>query len=292
MAAPAVAQFHRLVVRLIQGLPAGRVRSFKAWNRLVGGFTDSIEASTIWGARMLCDPRDFVPQMILCFGVWEPQVSAAIRSALHPGDLFVDIGANIGYHTLLAADAVGPGGSVVAIEASPSIFARLQRNIALNGLDQVRPVCMAVAETAGVLDFYRAPGDNSGRSGTSGGDGHVLEARVPAAPLHEILTPAERARIALIKIDIEGGEVEVVRNILDNLHLYPARMGLLVEISPNGAWPDQFRRMLAAGFEAHAIRNSYSLRSYIDGDPDASGPVRLTDLPAEQIDVLFTRRPN
>ena len=79
-------------------------------------------ARTIHGARLRGDQRWIMPRCIYWFGVWEPLLSAWVESRLRPGDVFVDVGANMGYTSLLAARAVGPGGAVVAFEPAPATF--------------------------------------------------------------------------------------------------------------------------------------------------------------------------
>src|SRR5919109_5225137 len=89
----------------------------------------SFVARTRYGFRIAGDQSLIMPRCIYWFGVWEPPLSRWIRGALGPGDTFVDIGANFGYFTLLAARAVGPEGSVVAVEASRASVRRLEENL-------------------------------------------------------------------------------------------------------------------------------------------------------------------
>ena len=77
-----------------------------------------------------------------------PGISAAI------GDTFVDIGANIGYHSLLASHRVGPNGKVFAFEASPSIFALLQENIASNSAHNIIPRNVAVTDACRAISIF------------------------------------------------------------------------------------------------------------------------------------------
>lgn len=72
---------------------------------------------------------------------------------LKPGDVFVDVGANIGYFSLLASKLVGPGGRVVAIEASPEVFDLLRRNLELNKAHNVRAVNVAISDREGSLQL-------------------------------------------------------------------------------------------------------------------------------------------
>src|ERR671922_2698937 len=92
----------------------------------------SFVARTRYGFRIAGDQALIMPRCIYWFGSWEPPLSAWIRRALRPGDVFVDVGANLGYFSLLAARAVAPGGSVVAIEAAAETVRRLEANIARN----------------------------------------------------------------------------------------------------------------------------------------------------------------
>ena len=75
---------------------------------------------------------DVLSEWIFYTGAWQPALTAWLRRALAPGDVFVDVGANTGYFALLAAALVQDGGSVVAIEASPATHERLRTNLAPN----------------------------------------------------------------------------------------------------------------------------------------------------------------
>ena len=69
-------------------------------------------------------------------GIWEPYETSLLLSMLQPGDVFVDVGANIGYFSVLAAVVVGEGGAVFAFEPDPDNFRLLRDNVALNGFEQ------------------------------------------------------------------------------------------------------------------------------------------------------------
>jgi FkbM family methyltransferase len=169
-------------------------------------------ARTRYGFRIAGDQCSIMPRRIYWFGVWEPLLSEWIRRALRPGDVFVDVGANVGYFTLLGARAVGPGGSVVAVEASSSTAHRLERTIARNGAENVRMVCAAAAAERGSLPFYRAPW-NDAEDSTVPGVGAEPVGEVEALPLPKLLTEPELRRARVIKIDVEGGELDVLRGL-------------------------------------------------------------------------------
>ena len=93
------------------------------------------------------------------FGIWEPNLTNFVQQRLRVGDTFVDVGANLGYYSLLASKLVGALGHVVAIEASPAIAAHLTKNLHLNNATNVRVVNAAAADRAGTLALYRGPSD-------------------------------------------------------------------------------------------------------------------------------------
>jgi FkbM family methyltransferase len=249
-------------------------------------------ASTYFGARIKCDPNEFIQSRILHFGVWEPNISRAIESILEDGDVFVDIGANIGYDSLLAASRVGSQGAVVSIEASPRTYEILCSQMRENRVGNVRAVNKAVSDAAGTLTLYTGRAGDIGRATTVKSRGLEQEASVAAAPLDEILTADERSRLRLIKIDIEGAELPVLRRFLDTLDLYPDTVEVIVEASLEDdppAWSEVFARMQAAGFHPYLIENRYDYDSYVNWRRPTP-PRRLERLPAEQSDILFARR--
>jgi FkbM family methyltransferase len=97
--------------------------------------------------------------MILHFGTWEPNITHVISGILQEGDVFVDVGANIGYHSLLGSKLVGSTGSVVAIEPVPDTFAMLLDNLRLNSCSNVRAVNVAVSDCPHKMPLYSLFGD-------------------------------------------------------------------------------------------------------------------------------------
>lgn len=273
-------------------LPVARL-TFRVYNKALRMQREEHLATTQFGARMFCDPRDLIQRMILHFGVWEPEVSQVLVENLAPGDVFVDIGANVGYDTLLASSRVGPEGRVVAIEASPRTFALLQRNLAVNAsASNVRPVNVAVSDRPGTLALYEVNPANIGAASTLASRGGTLHASVEALPLEQILTAEEMSRLRLIKIDVEGAEPPILRHMLDQLPAYPQTMDIVVEATPEddrAAWEDVFQRLRAAGFAAWGIENEYELDWYLRWRRP-TGLKRVESMPECQQDLLFTRR--
>ncbi len=285
---------HQTIMETLRRLPIPAARlGFRAYNKAMRTLGPEHLASTYFGARMHCNPQDLIQRMILYFGVWEPDVSRVIEQNLSPGDVFVDIGANIGYDTLLASSRVGPTGRVVSIEASPRTFALLKRNLAANPFSSnVRAVNAAVSDKPGALDLYEINEGNIGAATTLASRGGTRMASVPALPLESILAPDELSRLRLIKMDVEGAEPPILRHLLEQLASYPATMDVVVEASPDDdpqAWQEVFDRLRASGFTAWAIANEYELDWYLRWRRPAD--LRRADvMPTRQQDLLFTRR--
>jgi FkbM family methyltransferase len=267
---------------------------FRAYNHVLRRINTEYDARTYFGATFRCNLDDMIPRMIFYFGFWEPNNSALVSSILQPGDVFVDVGANIGYYTLLASGLVGAGGKVVSIEPSPDIFAQLSQNAVLNGASNTRLLNLAASDARGELLLYGGSKWNRGATSTViHGPDQMPEARVAAAPLDEILLPDEMRRVALIKIDIEGAELPVLQRILDTLDSYSPEMKILVEMAPQVSGDrlrTTFDAFLAAGFEAFAIENEYDINWYLRWRRPCALQ-RIDKLPARQMDVLLVRRP-
>jgi FkbM family methyltransferase len=112
---------------------------------------------------MYLEPWDYVPSRLFFFGTWEPSMSRAMQRVGQDGMVALDIGANIGYYTLLLAGIAGPKGRVFAFEPVPSIREKLECNVAANGLSQVQVFPYGVSDQIEKRDFTFVE-SNSGAS--------------------------------------------------------------------------------------------------------------------------------
>jgi len=144
------------------------------------------------------------------YGTWEPDVVAAIEGSVKPGWTAVDVGAHIGYYTLLLSRLVGGEGRVFSFEALPQNFAVLSENIALNRLAQTKPVNRAVVDRSGPLQMS-IPEQGSMPEGAS-----VLSYRgkslveVDAVSLDDFCANLP-GQVDFLKLDVEGAEEMVLR---------------------------------------------------------------------------------
>lgn len=150
-------------------------------------------------------------------GTYEPELQHAIRELVAPGSVVYDVGANIGYFTLLLADAVGADGHVYAFEALPKNLQRLQENITINNLDQrVIVVSCAIADQSGLVPFLVGPSGGMGKLvGSAGREGldYNESIEVPSISLDDYVYKKNHIPPNVIKIDIEGGEVLAMRGM-------------------------------------------------------------------------------
>src|SRR5258708_18504275 len=166
---------------------------------------------------------------------YESDVRAALFHFLREGSVFIDCGANVGYFSVLAHGIVGSSGRVIAIEANPLTFRLLQRNLQRNGLKEA--INCAVASSSGEITLYMpATGDiySSLRTGGLVVGNNIQSFKVTGKTLDEIVRTLNLRNIDLIKIDVEGAEIEVLRSAAEVVAKY--RPAIICEYGTN-TWP-------------------------------------------------------
>jgi len=210
------------------------------------------------GHKLFLDPRDMgMARAFLLFrGQWEETETSLFCSLVKEGMTVVDVGANVGYYTLLAARLVGRSGRVVAFEPSPDNFALLKRNVEANGYDNVVLVPKAVSDDSGTARL-RLDRSSSGGHSLSDFRGGADTVEVETISLDEYFAGHDD-RIDLLKVDAEGAEMAIFRGMQDVLARSP-RLILLTEFFPRairsfGHRPEDYVRQLAGcGFRIHPI---------------------------------------
>jgi FkbM family methyltransferase len=253
--------------------------------------------SARFGSRFAVDTQDLIQRYIYLFGVWEPHMTYWLRRRLRPGDTFVDVGANIGYFSLLASDIVGSAGQVVAIEASPEFHHRLQQNARLNACDNIRAVNGAASDSRRTLTFVLASSKNMGSNSIVPYDGPAESMfEIEACALSEILTAEEIRNARVVKIDVEGAEGGVVRGLAPVLDHLRADAEITVEVAPDrmkqlGDTVDELLdTMKAHGFHTYRLANDYAPESYPPALRSAPAiPVRWRQPVTEESDLIFSR---
>lgn len=170
--------------------------------------SQTIDAMTDVGPMYLHRDDEVITPTLLSTGCWEPQEAAFLRTVLNPGRGFLDVGANIGYFSLLASAIVGPTGCVFAIEPEPRNLGLLRANIWRNRAWNVRVLPLAAQAKTGYVGLRLSEG-NRGDHQVIGASGHV-GSLVPAIRLDEAL---DGSYIDVVKIDTQGVDHEVVEGL-------------------------------------------------------------------------------
>jgi FkbM family methyltransferase len=194
---------------------------------------------------------------------------------------------------------VGQEGRVVSFEASPYIFESLVQNIRRNPVDNVRAVNVAVTAVPGSVTVYPGPPKNCGATNILGtrptdkAEPAQLNARiVDSRPLDELLSGEEKQRVRLIKIDVEGVELDVIQGMRAILTSGRRDLEIVVEVTPTAdptrSQEQIFRLFRDSGFHPYLIPRF----PYYEPPPYRIERPRRLRVPvvSTQSDILFSRR--
>jgi len=150
---------------------------------------------------------------VLQFGAYEISGTRFVQTLLKPGMVFVDVGANSGYYSLIASGLVAPSGHVFAIEPAHIPYLKLVRNIQINGLENVKAIQSAAGIRSGRSVLYGSVVDrNDGLGSLAPGSGRSRLGRdVRVVTLDEVVRDTPTGKADLVKIDVEGTELDVLR---------------------------------------------------------------------------------
>lgn len=178
------------------------------------------------GLRLALDQRDIIQRALLLEETYEPEVVRHLRAALRPGDFFLDVGANTGFLSLVAAQA---GAGVAAIEPDPLACRIIELNLSLNPrLQPVAVISCALADFSGTAQFGRSAVANTGLSGL-GLENAVSRFSVAVRTLDSLVQAQELPPPSALKIDVEGAEMAVLAGARGLFEKAPPRW-LVVEL--------------------------------------------------------------
>ena len=172
------------------------------------------------------------------YGCWEPEIQEALLDLVREGSCALDIGAHIGYYTLLLSKLVGSRGKVIAFEPLPENFDVLEENIQLNLGCHVEAVNKAVFESSSQLELgFTTDSPFPGTASLFAEPGLPL-VRVDAVSLDDFLHDRNE-RIDFIKIDVEGAEEQVLQGARRTIERdHPT---LIIEVHHPGYAPETSR---------------------------------------------------
>jgi FkbM family methyltransferase len=170
----------------------------------------------VYDYRLWIDLQDRgISRTLLLFGERELEHKAMLERIVRPKMRIFDIGANIGYYAIMESRLTGPDGSVLAGEPSPSNIELLRRNLDLNGVRNVTVRQGAVSDKAGERPFHLATHSNLNTFHDTGSGAEHLQGRT--IPVLTATVPGlaeEFGAPDLIRMDVEGHEVEVIRGLI------------------------------------------------------------------------------
>lgn len=258
---------HRFARRVMRRLPPGLARPLRdRFGARAGANADVSTHVSAGGPADIPSTMNHGPMRGLLFtggdtvgyslGVSEPTVQLAVVNHLGPGDVFYDVGANVGFLSLLAAKSVGSQGHVYCFEPQPDVLPLLTRNLEQNGFSNFDIIEAAVSDQPGRA---RLELNARGRSGQAqlahagnGHDGARSHGRdtvdVNVVTLDELALPAAR----LVKIDVEGAECKVLRGMANMMREH--RPTLIIEIH-EGQGPSVEAILRESGYRSEVLND-------------------------------------
>lgn len=180
------------------------------------------------GLKIEVIPEDHIQQQLFWYGVYEAEAVTTWQQLCKADSVVLDIGANIGYYSLLAA-AIAKQGKVYAFEPIPSLQQRIRRNMVLNRFQNIHLVPAAASDRDGKVKMHVAAADNIGMSGLRPQEnfsGETIE--VNAIRIDDWAVKYNIGKIDLVKIDTEGAEWLVLQGMVETLKRY--RPAVIIEV--------------------------------------------------------------
>ncbi len=211
------------------------------------------------GVTMLLDPRDYEARTLLLAGSYQDHVWNAMARYIGDGAVVIDVGSHYGLFALKAAVKVGKAGRVLAVEPNPETLTLLRVNVAASAADNVTILPVACTDRERTLVFYASPLANTARSSLARQNAEVTlstaprEYKVRGRAIDDIVGEMKIARVDVIKIDVEGAELQVLQGAVGVLKRL--RPTIVVEIGPekevyfNTKPADVLSLLSSAGYE-------------------------------------------
>ncbi len=221
------------------------------------GASDALQTVQLdGGARLRVDMRTGMGTGIYVYKCWEYAVTELLKSVLQPGMCFLDVGANIGYYSIVAA---ARGARAYAFEPVPKLFEALQQNVTLNPRFNIFPHRMALARDKGPTTFFVVDDpENQGLSSLNESP-EAVAITIQAQTLDDFVREQKFRRVDLMKVDVEGAEEQVFQGGTDVLASDTAP-DIIFECHP-GATSDKILRTFGYRIYEFRRQRSYEARN-------------------------------
>lgn len=182
------------------------------------------------GFYMLLTPSEHIQQQLFWYGYYEKALGDLIKKILQPGDVFLDIGANIGYFSLLAANKE-PTSKIISFEPVECLFQKLEKNISINNIGNITALHVAIGEINAERELFISTPDNLGMSSFQEPENYSgKKEKVRVISIDHWFKKAKLSRVDLVKLDIEGSELAALRGMQEVLQNF--RPVVIAEINP------------------------------------------------------------
>lgn len=190
---------------------------FRRWPAVFAGLDFQTQRQLPAGMQMNLGIVDIIERTLLTTGAWDPIIRQTMTACLKPGDVFLDVGANIGYFSLLASRLVGDSGRVFSFEPSARALSKLTAHICLNECSNITVCSQAMGEKPGTERLNWAPSSNIG--GSTIARGASSQGRSETIAVRRLDDVCRELQIApsFIKLDVEGFELFALRGARETL---------------------------------------------------------------------------
>jgi FkbM family methyltransferase len=216
------------------------------------------QPSLVRGHRMMLSINSGYAPVAMVMDRYEEETTRLFESLVKPGMLVIDVGAHVGYYSLLAARGVGTTGKVYSFEPEPDNYGLLQANIQRNVYTNIESLSKAVSDRVGSVTLFLTALDTGRHSYYAHGLPERGKLEVESTTIDAFLDAARWPKVGLVKVDVEGAENDVLEG-MGQLLRRSQDLKLIIEFSPTllqnaGTPPPQFLQQLShRGFQVHCI---------------------------------------
>lgn len=183
------------------------------------------------GFYMLLTPSEHIQRQLFWYGHYEQALGNLVKKILQPGYVFFDIGANIGYFSLIAANNA-PTSKIISFEPVKNLFQKLRENISINSIGNITAVNAAIGELNEEKELFISADDNLGMSSFQPPENFSgRKEKVKVISIDSWFKTARLSRVDLIKLDIEGSELAALKGMQEVLHNFKPL--IIAEINPD-----------------------------------------------------------
>ena len=192
----------------------GKLVNSRLWKQSMSQLENVVCTTITGGSLLFIYSRDFIGRMVYFFEDLDPKVTWVCQRILRPGDIMIDVGANVGLISIIAARLVGKTGTIHSFEPQPSLLDLFQQSIKANLYNQIILHPVGLSDRNGKMSL-KVPKNNYGKGSLSRDYPAAETIEIPIFKLSEYMKKYQLESIRLMKIDVEGHETQVIKGALE-----------------------------------------------------------------------------